>query len=50
MNNIMPWVKANLAIVIISAVILVILPASFVGSNMGNSKIRKGRENADKTK
>jgi len=49
-NNIMPWVKANLAIVIISAVILVVLPASFVGSNMWNSKIRKGRENAVKTK
>lgn len=44
MKNLMPWIKANVAIVVLSAVILLILPAAFVGSSMWNSKIRKGRE------
>lgn len=46
MKNIMAWVKSNLTIVILSAVILLILPAAFVGSSMWNSKIRKSREKA----
>jgi hypothetical protein len=45
-KNIMPWIKSNTAIVVLSALILLILPAAFVGSSMWNSKIKKGREKA----
>lgn len=44
MKNLMPWIKANLPIVVLSVLILLILPAAFVGSSMWNSKIKKGRE------
>lgn len=44
MKNILPWIKSNTAIVVLSALILLILPAAFVGSSMWNSKIRKNRE------
>ena len=46
MKNILPWIKSNTAIVILSALILLILPAAFVGSSMWNSRIKKGREKA----
>lgn len=46
MKNVMPWIKSNLAIVILSAVIIIILPAAFVGSSMWNKKIKQGREKA----
>lgn len=46
MKNITAWMKANVAIVVLCAVIILSLPAAFVGSNMWNGKIRKGREAA----
>jgi len=45
-NKILPWIKSNTAIVVLSALILIIIPAGFVGSSMWNSRIRKGREKA----
>jgi hypothetical protein len=44
MKGIMAWVKANLAIVILSGVIVVSLPTAFVASSMWNARIRVARE------
>lgn len=46
MKPVMAWIKANLAIVILSAVIILSLPAALVGSQMWNSKIKKSRQAA----
>lgn len=46
MKNLLPWIKSNMGIVVLSAVILLILPAAFVGSSMWNKSIRRGREKA----
>jgi hypothetical protein len=43
-KNLMPWIKANIPIVVLSVVILLILPAAFVGSSMWNSKIKNARQ------
>ena len=40
------WMKANMAIVILSAVIVLVLPAAFVGTRMWNKQIQKNRETA----
>jgi len=42
----MAWMKANLAIVVLSAVIILSLPAALVGSQMWNAKIKKSRQTA----
>ncbi len=44
MKGLMPWVKRNLTIVILSAVMLLILPGAFAGSWMWNSSIKKKRQ------
>lgn len=44
MKKVMDWMKANLAIVVLSAVIVLSLPAALVGSQMWNSKIRNSRQ------
>lgn len=44
MKSVLAWMKANLPIVILSAVILLVLPAAFVGSSLWNSSIKKKRE------
>lgn len=49
MKNILPWIKSNVAIVVLSAVILLIIPAAFVGSSMWNARIKKNREKAVST-
>jgi hypothetical protein len=41
----MAWVKANGAIVALCAVIVVVLPVSYIGSSMWNKRIRGSREN-----
>jgi hypothetical protein len=43
-KSIMDWVKANLAIVILSVVILLVLPAAFFGSHYWNNRIKTKRE------
>src|ERR1043166_5466225 len=40
----MDWIKANLPIVVLSAVILLVLPAAFVGSSFWNKRIQRKRE------
>lgn len=42
----MDWVKANVPIVACSGVILLIIPAAWLGSSMWNGRIRTGREQA----
>ena len=44
MNKVMAWVKANVWIVVLSAVILIVLPAGWVGSSMWNKNIRTARQ------
>lgn len=44
MKPVLAWMKANLTIVILSAVILLILPAAFVGTQMWNKHIRTKRQ------
>ena len=44
MKPVMDWIKANLAIVILSAVILLVIPTAFVGSTYWNNRIQKKRE------
>ena len=46
MKPVLAWMKANLAIVILSALILLILPAAFIGTRMWNKQIQKSRETA----
>lgn len=41
MKGVMTWIKGNLVVVICIAVILVVLPASYVGSRMWGEQIRK---------
>ena len=43
MKPVLNWMKANLAIVVLSAVIILILPLAFVGSSYWNGRIRKAR-------
>jgi hypothetical protein len=40
----MAWVKANVWIVVLCAVILIVLPAGWVGSSMWNASIRTARQ------
>jgi hypothetical protein len=42
-KSIMPWIKANVPIVVLSALILLVLPASFVGSSFWNKHIQRKR-------
>lgn len=44
MNKVMSWVKANVWIVVLSAVIVLVLPAGWVGSSMWNKSIRTSRQ------
>lgn len=46
MNRVMPWIKANVPTVVLSALIVLILPAAFVGSSWWNGKIRRNRQMA----
>jgi hypothetical protein len=46
MKPVLDWIKANVAIVVLTAVIILVLPLGFVGSNLWNAKIRKSREAA----
>lgn len=49
MSGAMGWIKSNLPIVGMSAAIVVVLPAAWVGSKMWNTSIRKAQEvRADK--
>jgi hypothetical protein len=43
-KSVIAWMKANVAIVALSAVIVVTLPAAFAGSSMWNKRIRTTRE------
>ncbi len=44
MKSILPWMKANLTIVILCALILLVLPSAFVGTLLWNRHIQKSRE------
>jgi hypothetical protein len=44
MKPVMAWVRSNLTIVILSALILLVLPLAFVGSSYWNAKIKRARE------
>lgn len=46
MKKIMPWVKANLTIVIISALMLLVLPGAAAGAYFWNSSIKDARQKA----
>jgi hypothetical protein len=43
---VMDWVKSNVAVVVLSAVIILVLPLAFVGSTYWSGKIKKSRQNA----
>lgn len=42
MKNVMAWIKSHLLVVIFSAIIVISLPASFVGASMWGKSIREG--------
>lgn len=46
MSKVLAWVKANVAIVVLSAIALLVLPAGFIGSGIWNKNIREAREKA----
>ncbi|MFN0131786.1 MAG: hypothetical protein ACKVW3_04520 [Phycisphaerales bacterium] len=44
MKKVIDWAKSHLSIVILSAVILISIPAAFIGSALWNGKIKKARQ------
>lgn len=44
MKGVIDWAKAHLSVVVLSAVILLSIPAAFVGSHLWNGKIKKARQ------
>ena len=42
----MGWIKSNVAIVVMLALIVIMLPVAWVGTSMWNASIRKAQEEA----